>query len=633
MHQRTLKLLSLVYIVTNFQDIGTAIGEGIAKLAGYKDKTLEIEAAEKQRAKAMSDYVDAQRSLSKSLQDAADKSFDLSKNARKLVDDFDAMQKKGDSASEAIKKIGKDFDLSNAQGIKDAASVLDKLVSTGKITASEFQSAWSDALKGTDLGIFETHAKTALQGTSREVERLGQIVEAELRAAIQRTGLDFEVISGGMGKASVSAINDTQAMIDHMDKLKALGVDTALALSASFEKGINTADSQKSIELFRQQIESVRSQLGDKITNGLLDDAKQKSDQLKDSLDKAMPGINSVREAMLTLGVKSDESLNQTAKTAKDAFDTITNSGTASAREVQDAFKVYAEKTIAATGPVGSYQRAITEEVLKSEAAVRGLTVSFDSNGKMIIQSQSDAAKELSKTTDEIGRQTAAVDKQTKAITDQISKQERLNALSKWATDEYNSPKQVLLRKEKAGTLSADDLKMAQEAFDAAKNNLTTMQNAPGGVFDTEGVQSAEDNYNTMRRLLEAVKGIQPKKFATGGSVPGTGHGDTVPALLTPGEFVINKTAVSRLGTGLLHALNGMSIPARTFASNVQRFASGGFVQSMSIPRPELPSEVGPVRTVRVELASGDRSVMATVDARDETRLLDILKQARSRAF
>ena len=117
-------------------------------------------------------------------------------------------------------------------------------------------------------------------GTSREVERLGQIVDAELRAAIQRTGLDFEVISGGMGKASVSAINDTQAMIDHIDRLKTLGVDTALALAASFGKGINTADSQKSIELLRQQIESVRDRLGDKITNGLLDDAQQKSNQL-----------------------------------------------------------------------------------------------------------------------------------------------------------------------------------------------------------------------------------------------------------------------------------------------------------------------------------------------------------------
>lgn len=44
--------------------------------------------------------------------------------------------------------------------------------------------------------------------------------------------------------------------------------------------------------------------------------------------------------------------------------------------------------------------------------------------------------------------------------------------------------------------------------------------------------------------------------FAAGGIVPGYGFGDSVPAMLTPGEFVLNRQAVSSLGVGTLNTLN-----------------------------------------------------------------------------
>jgi TP901 family phage tail tape measure protein len=44
--------------------------------------------------------------------------------------------------------------------------------------------------------------------------------------------------------------------------------------------------------------------------------------------------------------------------------------------------------------------------------------------------------------------------------------------------------------------------------------------------------------------------------FARGGVVPGSGNRDTVPAMLTPGEFVIRKDAVKALGTEKLHKMN-----------------------------------------------------------------------------
>jgi hypothetical protein len=47
--------------------------------------------------------------------------------------------------------------------------------------------------------------------------------------------------------------------------------------------------------------------------------------------------------------------------------------------------------------------------------------------------------------------------------------------------------------------------------------------------------------------------GMVPKYFANGGFAKGT---DTVPSMLTPGEFVVKKYAVQDFGTDRLKAIN-----------------------------------------------------------------------------
>ena len=54
--------------------------------------------------------------------------------------------------------------------------------------------------------------------------------------------------------------------------------------------------------------------------------------------------------------------------------------------------------------------------------------------------------------------------------------------------------------------------------------------------------------------------------FNRGGVVPGSGNSDTVPAMLTPGEFVIRKSAVQAFGAGNLGRIN--------------KYASGGVVEA-----------------------------------------------------
>ena len=41
-----------------------------------------------------------------------------------------------------------------------------------------------------------------------------------------------------------------------------------------------------------------------------------------------------------------------------------------------------------------------------------------------------------------------------------------------------------------------------------------------------------------------------------GGNVPGSGNKDTVPAMLTPGEFVMNKASTAKIGVQNLMKMN-----------------------------------------------------------------------------
>src|SRR5579884_1495509 len=134
------------------------------------------------------------------------------------------------------------------------------------------------------------------------------------------------------------------------------------------------------------------------------------------------------------------------------------------------------------------------------------------------------------------------------------------------------------------------------------------------------------------RELIDYMEQNQGEFYRRGG----LSKSDTVPAMLTPGEFVVNRNAVARYGAGFFEAINNLSAPAQALAgralAGIQGFASGGLVQpaGSSLPRPSL-SDSTPTRTVRVELSSGQQKVNATVDARDESRLLQLLDAARAR--
>ena len=502
---------------TVLKSVGTALGEGVAKWQGYGDaiKKAEDQAKlqeEAQRARAALEVEQADRL--RAIQEAQ---FGLSKEASTASAAFDQLRKDGDSAAEAIGKIGKDFDLQTVKGIADAGAVLDRLVSQGKISAGEFQAAWAEALKGQDLAVFEVKARAAFAGSAREAERLTAMLDAGVREAIRRTGLDFDTISGGMSAASRSAINDADSIIRSLDRLKKQGVDVGLALRSGIARSIDTADSQKAIEAVRAQIESVRAQLGDKVTDGFLEQATLKAEELKRVLEDGQQGIQSVGEAFRKFGLETEEDLQRVAKNTKEAYDVLRESGMATAEQLRIAFEKTAEAATRANKGVAPSWTNTEREIIRSrQRAQSGSSSGAGSSGEGIGRSRSSGrtgdeqptAEEtrLDSRQDRRGQRAGVIGPNQDVQSDLgNTRQERLAGQN--ATD--NRLMFELRDKLEAGMLSADDIGGLRAVVAAlrqnAKVNNDVMRRNPGAI-SLEGQRDDKAWQATGKRFEQEIK-------------------------------------------------------------------------------------------------------------------------------
>jgi TP901 family phage tail tape measure protein len=99
----------------------------------------------------------------------------------------------------------------------------------------------------------------------------------------------------------------------------------------------------------------------------------------------------------------------------------------------------------------------------------------------------------------------------------------------------------------------------------AAQDRSVATERANAAI--AENTSSLRNLTTSVQNLIQAInnRGASPTGFARGGVVPGSGNRDTVPAMLTPGEFVIRKKAVAAIGASNL--------------ANMNKYASGGIVK------------------------------------------------------
>ena len=137
--------------------------------------------------------------------------------------------------------------------------------------------------------------------------------------------------------------------------------------------------------------------------------------------------------------------------------------------------------------------------------------------------------------------------------------------------------------------------------------------------------QVLEDAKNRTRLIRnEHVDYMRMMGYASGGHISGIGDRDSVPAMLTPGEYVIRKSIVSKLGRGFFDTLNAgsRSLPVgRHGLSSIrlpqlpmQKFASGGPVE--------------PSQTITLDFRLGGQSHQGVFAPDVAAELISSLKQA-----
>ena len=163
---------------------------------------------------------------------------------------------------------------------------------------------------------------------------------------------------------------------------------------------------------------------------------------------------------------------------------------------------------------------------------------------------------------------------------------------------------------------------------------------SPALINDPSVKRLTKEQKSSMDRMaISSFMSAKAEHYASGGSVQ-----DTVPALLTPGEFVINKKAAKNIGYGKLHKLNKadkLQGYNKGGSVGIQRFAGGGIAAGDEeaniqriIAQMEEAARAIEKTTFQAERASGATAsaAKAAADAAGLQRAREVGRQRRNEA-
>jgi len=119
-------------------------------------------------------------------------------------------------------------------------------------------------------------------------------------------------------------------------------------------------------------------------------------------------------------------------------------------------------------------------------------------------------------------------------------------------------------------------------AADPTSQFASGMPDLGGGGGGTNAITEKSKRKKNIFSSYTPTAQDRIQELNKGGKVPGSGNKDTVPAMLTPGEFVMSKGAVDMIGSDKLMAMNkaggGTNVPT------MMKFAGGGRVPGINPP-------------------------------------------------
>lgn len=524
----SIKLISLVGVVTNLREIGTAIGEGAAKLAGYDKASKELERTQRADEAARRANAQATAELAQKLQLASDASFGFTAQSRKLVGEFNTIISKGGEVSTALDAVTKALDLGSLDGIRSAGIALDDLARKGLVSGAQVRDALAAALKNEDLAVFRTNAQAAFDGSEQGARRLQAAIDAITNESLRRAGTSLDELSTGFSRTATSALNDFDALAQGLDDLKVTSNEAGRALASSLDKALAAASTERAVAAVVDRLVEMGETgrvSGEQVAAGL-EKARQKLDDLK-------PGINSLDEALRAFGLQTEGQIQATAGKLASAYQQIASSARISLADQRRAFDQWATAAIAANRGIEPSAVAVARAILEiREAAAeagKGIEEGTRRGGRGVDELSGKVGRLRDQLTATAGSLSSLLEARNRQIDlDAIAGARKSGAdsaeLGRQATEFVNSPAAQLDAKRRRNQLSADDLPAARQNLDAASFNLQTAQrNQTQYSFD--GFTSILRQFNEARQLLEDVEGAAARAAPTPATVtPTTVH-------------------------------------------------------------------------------------------------------------
>lgn len=365
-------------VVTSMEELNAAQAAGTLVFDQATSKWLSAAQAQEQLAKATHKTSEELAGL----------------KATEIVKQFQDLVGAGKNVEETFKEITKSLNFNKPEDIAALIRSLNALSSAGRLSADETTKAWQTALAAMNPQQLEStlaRARLAYSEASIGAEQFAKINELVLAASFEKLGVNAAQALGKISTGAQEAI-DSVNLVARSTAEAGVGVqDAARAIEMAFAAAIPKADSLEAIDALQRQLKAMGE--AGKISAEGIERTQAALDKQRAAIEGQIPGIQSLEEALRNLGVKPQKELDALAVSARQAFDAVKASGTATPREISEAWKAMAEASIEANN-------GVADASIKAQAQQYGMVIETDKAGKSIVKSM----KEAEEATKDVGK-------------------------------------------------------------------------------------------------------------------------------------------------------------------------------------------------------------------------------------
>ncbi len=422
--------------------------------------------------------------------------------------------------------------------------------------------------------------------TDEKIRELGRALMTDEQARTDKRKQYAEYIA--KAEQAIAAGNFAQAQ-EYGKKAMALALEVGNAEAGEYRK---SRDAMKEVERLRTQATEKEAQARAASMKGEYDTANRLTAEAQKLRDEASKKDAQNQQDMAT-GRKGVATATEEVRKAEDV---LAQSLEANKAAVEDQALAYKYARVEAEAALVGITQAV--EKLRADLLTAGqLKLEFDQQVALasiekirnLVEAQAMTAKVIA----DIKEAKDAVEK-FKTDTDNKEFQANLIAKVAKADDAFNAFK-IAVEKTDITVPGMINFDKAQRVLTDFRGDVETMLSKPTesvhtSVPDASQVNAEFDRLNRMithsTHVIHTVQGNAAggliQAFAAGGQAfrrargrifgPGTGTSDSVPSMLSAGEFVIRSASVRKFGAAFFAALNAGILP------KMPRYATGGLV-------------------------------------------------------